>query len=72
MQMFYALANYEDQLDDLMLKFVALAPCTITSTYGYPESGAENSLYKFPSIGVHQIYGPGYWTDEYLKLAQFG
>jgi len=70
-QMFYALAKYEDELADLMLKFVALAPC-ITPAPILPEIMAEQTYYKFPSLGVHHLYGPGYWEDEFLTISGLG
>ena len=47
-QMFYALAHLEETFFvDNLYKFVALAPCTVTSSAG-SESYVENTLYQFP------------------------
>ena len=66
-QMFYALAHLEETFFvDNLYKFVALAPCTVTSSAG-SESYVENTLYQFPSIGVYSMHGPN-WDTEYQRI----
>ena len=63
-QMFYALAKFEEAyLADSLEKFVALAPCTFYDAQGVPETYYENSVYKFPALGVDELYGPN-WTAK--------
>ena len=62
--MFYALAKFEeDILADSLERFVALAPCTFYDPSGVPETYWENSMYKFPALGVDELYGPN-WTAK--------
>lgn len=66
--MFYALAHREEEFFvDNLYKFVALAPCTICPEAG-PESRWEETLYKFPSIGVYDLYGPNFWDSEHTMV----
>ena len=55
--MFYGLAHREEEFfADSLIKFIALAPCTIAAADG-PESYWESVMYALPSIGVHDLYG---------------
>lgn len=66
-QMFYALAHLEEEFFvDNMHKAVLMAPCTICPPDG-DESYFENTLYKFPSVGVYDLYGP-HWHRDYKKV----
>lgn len=68
--MFYALAHREQEFfADNLHKFVALAPCTICPDFGKPESYYEGGLYSFPSIRVHNMYGPK-WPRNHKKVCR--
>ena len=63
-QMFYALAHLEEEFFvDNMYKFLAFAPCTICPKNG-PEEKWQDTLFQYPSIGVYEMYGPG-WDEDY-------
>ena len=65
--MFYGLAHREEEFfADALHKVVLLAPCTICPEAG-PESYYEDTLFKFPSIGVYDLYGP-HWPRDFLKV----
>lgn len=71
-QMFYALANIEDKISEYLLKFVAIAPCMMYNTGGWPESEVEKTLYRFPEIGVYSVYGPDAQASYDKIKAEFG
>ena len=55
--MFYGLAHREIDYADNLLKVLMFAPCGINEDYGIPYSYWRDTLFKFPSIGVHYLYG---------------
>ncbi len=66
-QMFYGLAHREEEFfADALHKVVMFAPCTICPESG-PESYWEDTLFKFPTIGVYDLYGP-HWTRDHFKV----
>ena len=72
-QMFYALAHLDKKFfSHNLYKFVAFAPCTMFSEDQGPESMYAETLYKFPSLGVHDLYGP-HWKQSHEKIcSRFG
>ena len=67
--MFYALAHLEEEFFvDNMYKFLAFAPCTICPKNG-PEEKWQDTLFQYPSIGVYEMYGPG-WDEDYKKVCR--
>ncbi len=67
--MLYGLAHREEEFfADALHKAVLLAPCTICPKSG-PESYWENTLFKFPSIGVYHLYGPD-WEAKHDKICE--
>jgi len=66
-QMFYALAHLEEEfLADSVHKVITMAPCTVNPPW-IEESYYAKGLYKLPSIGVWDEYGPN-WSEEYKKV----
>ena len=65
--MFYGLSHREEDFyKDNLYKFLAFAPCTIAPKDG-PEEKWTDSLFKFPSIGVYNEYGPN-WRESKKKI----
>jgi len=68
--MFYALPHLQDSFfADNVHKVVAFAPCFVNPPWSPTgsEKYYENSMYKFPSIGVYDEYGPN-WDVEYARI----
>lgn len=59
--MFYALAHLEEKFFvNNLYKFIALAPCILFSQGDVPETYYYESIYKFPEIGIYNLYGPNW------------
>merc|ERR1712151_279153 len=70
-QMFYALSHIEESyMEHNLHKFIALAPCSISSGL-YDKDGKPDAAYyeavnfKYHDMGIYDVAGP-YW-DENLK-----
>ena len=67
--MFYGLAHREEDFyADNLYKFLAFAPCTICPPSG-SESYWEDTLFKYPSVGVYDMYGPN-WPVHRRKICK--
>ena len=62
--MLYALSHLEEEFfADNIYKFVAFAPCTYVGEDG-PESYWDDTLFSYPSVGVYELCGANWDTDQ--------
>ena len=66
--MFYGLIKKQKEISDSLHKYVALAPCSI-STNGDPNP--EDNMFKLQEIGVYALYNTPMWEDDLKKICQY-
>ena len=69
--MFYSLAHIEESyLEKNLIKFIALAPCSIGTGWTFPDGKPDvdhykNGIFKFQDEGIYSFGGPNW--DQDLK-----
>ena len=76
--MFYALSHIEESyLKDNLIKFIALAPCSI-STGHYDRKGVPDPEYyeginfKYEDLGIYNVGGPNWVENKKKGCKEFG
>ena len=59
--MFYGLIKKGKDISDSLHKYVALAPCSISSN---SDTNPEDNLFRLEDIGVYAVYNTPMWEDD--------
>ena len=76
--MFYGLSHIEESfLQDNLIKFIALAPCSISTGVLLPNGDIDHSAYEgssfhYHELGIYDIMGPNWDTSLKTGCDTFG
>ena len=77
-QMFYGLSHIEESfLQDNLIKFIALAPCSISTGVVDKEGNVdhrayEGSTFRYHELGIYNVMGPNWETSLKTGCDNFG